>query len=132
MNSLQGATLLQLTEWQNAIVMELYRRAAMADAPPVPRAPWEQPAPRAPTELELLRAQLAEARASITPAPQPSTGRPPAMLGGQQIGPGTVIATQKTDPAYAQAFAQMPARFDHAPPVQGNGRGEGEAGFVVP
>lgn len=120
--TLQHATVEQLCAWQADIVAELARRAA--PSPPVARAPWEMAAPPAayapPQPADPRQAEIDRLRAQLAAIAPPA----PAMLGGR----GMVAPTFKTDPRAAAAFAGVAARTrDDAPPVHGNGIGEGAA-----
>lgn len=123
--SLQNATTKQLLAWALDIMEELARRAA----PPKPASatpPWERQ--EVPEASQMLTSLLRR-------APQAEMIEPPRTVAPRVVEPGTVIATGRTDPELAARFAQVPARPDHpdnplrsvAPPVQGNGKGEGGA-----
>ncbi len=112
--TLANASVAQLFAWQCDIVEELARRANLAAAPQAPRPPWEQAMVPVPQQPQVVQ----------------TVARAPSMLGGQQpIGPGVVVATQRTDPALAAVFAATPPRYEGVPGNNGNGRGEGQITF---
>jgi len=141
--TLHLATVEQLLEWQAAIVAELARRAA-PPAPPVARAPWEMPPPQptyvqpqayapppppAPPVAPMMLEAIREWNTGITDLAREVDAWPAwkkrsfIATAGQQR--GAVTPTFKTDPALAARFAAVPPRPEGAPPVQGNGKGEG-------